>query len=79
MSCLAGYNLIEDGSGKNTSRTCISKGRRKNLRSVLCQISLTMVANNKEMRQLYDKLKTRENNPLKKMQAMVVISKKDLC
>lgn len=78
MSRLAGYNLIEDSSGKNRSGTCISKRGRKNLRSVLYQISLTMVANNKELRQLYDYLKTRENNPLKKMQALVVISKKVL-
>lgn len=78
MSRLAGYNLIEDSSGKNKSGTCISKRGRKNLRSVLYQISLTMVATNKEMRQLYDYLKTRENNPLKKMQALVVISKKVL-
>lgn len=28
------------------------------------------------MRQLYDYLKTKENNPLKKMQALIVISKK---
>lgn len=77
MSRLAGYNLIEDSSGK-TRVTCISKRGRKNLRSVLYQISLTMVATNKEMRQLYDYLKTRENNPLKKMQALVVISKKVL-
>lgn len=78
MSRLSGYNLIEDSSGKNKSGTCISKRGRKNLRSVLYQISLTMVANNKQLRQLYDYLKTRENNPLKKMQALVVISKKVL-
>lgn len=78
MSRLAGYNLIEDSSGKNKSGTCISKRGRKNLRSVLYQISLTMVANNKELRQLYNYLKTRENNPLKKMQALVVVSKKVL-
>lgn len=78
MSRMAGYNLIEDSSGKSKSGTCISKRGRKNLRSVLYQISLTMVANNKELRQLYDYLKTRENNPLKKMQALVVISKKVL-
>lgn len=78
MSRLAGYNLIEDSSGKNKSGTCISKRGRKNLRSVLYQISLIMVANNKEMRQLYDYLKTREDNPLKKMQALVVVSKKVL-
>lgn len=78
MSRMAGYNLIEDSSGKNKSGTCISKRGRKNLRSVLYQISLTMVANNKELRQLYDYLKTRKKNPLKKMQALVVISKKVL-
>lgn len=78
MSRMAGYNLIEDSSGKSKSGTCISKRGRKNLRSVLYQISVTMVANNKELRQLYDYLKTRENNPLKKMQALVVISKKVL-
>lgn len=78
MSRLAGYNLIEDSSGKNKSGTCISKRGRKNLRSVLYQISLTMVANNKELRQLYNYLKTRENNPLKKMQALVVVRKKVL-
>ncbi len=70
MSRFAGYNLIEDSSGKNKSGTCISKRGRKNLRSVLYQISLTMAATNQEMRKLYDYLKTRENNPLKKMQAL---------
>lgn len=78
MSRFAGCNLIEDSSGKNKSGTCISKRGRKNLRSVLYQISLTMVATNQEMRKLYDYLKTRENNPLKKMQALVVVSKKVL-
>lgn len=78
VSRLAGYNLIEDSSGKSKSGTCISKRGRKNLCSVLYQISLTMIATNKEMRQLYDYLKTRKNNPLKKMQALVVISKKVL-
>lgn len=78
MSRMAGYNLIEDSSGTNQSGTCISKRGRKNLRCVLYQIAVTMVATNKEMRRLYDYLKTREKNPLKKMQALVVISKKVL-
>jgi transposase len=78
MSKLAGYNLIEDSSGTNKSGTCISKRGRKNLRCVLYQMALTMVASNKEMQKLYEYLKTRENNPLKKMQALVVISKKIL-
>lgn len=78
MSKLAGYNLVEDSSGKNKSGTCISKRGRKNLRCVLYQIALTMVATNEEMKRLYHYLKTREKNPLKKVQALVVISKKIL-
>ena len=51
MSRMAGYNLVEDSSGKNKSGTKISKRGRKNLRSVLYQMALTMVATNDEMKQ----------------------------
>ena len=78
MSRMAGYNLVEDSSGKNKSGTKISKRGRKNLRSVLYQMSLTMVATNDEMKQLYHYLKTREKSPLRKMQALIVVSKKIL-
>ena len=78
MSRMAGYNLKEDSSGKNKSGTCITKRGRKNLRNVLYQMALSMTANNPEMKELYRYLKTRSNNPLKKMQALVVISKKIL-
>jgi transposase len=73
---MAGYNLIENSSGKNKSRTVISKRGRKNLRSVLYQMAMTMVAVNDEMKELYKYLKTRPHNSLKKKQALVVISKK---
>lgn len=76
ISRMAGYNLVEDSSGKNKSGTAISKRGRKNLRSVLYQIARTMVAVNGEMKELYAYLKTRPNNPLKTKQALVVISKK---
>lgn len=76
ISKMAGYNLVEDSSGKNKSGTVISKRGRKNLRSILYQMAFTMVALNKEMKELYRYLKTRKNNPLKKKQALVVISKK---
>lgn len=78
MSRMAGYNLVEDSSGKNKSGTKISKRGRKNLRSVLYQMALTMVATNDEMKQLYHYLKTREKDPLRKMQALIVVSKKIL-
>ena len=78
MSRMAGYNLVEDSSGKNKSGTKISKRGRKNLRSVLYQMALAMVATNEEMKQLYHYLKTREKSPLRKMQALIVVSKKIL-
>lgn len=72
----AGYNLVEDSSGKNKSGTCISKRGRKQLRSVLYQMAFTMVGVNAEMKALYRHLTTRNTNPLKKKQALVVVSKK---
>ena len=78
MSRMAGYNLVEDSSGKNKSGTKISKRGRKNLRSVLYQMALTMVATNDEMKELYNYLKTRKKDPLRKMQALIVVSKKIL-
>jgi len=76
ISKLAGYNLIEDSSGENKSKTTISKRGRKQLRNVLYQMARTTVAVNSEMKELYHYLKTRPRNPLKKKQALVVISKK---
>ncbi len=72
----AGYNLVEDSSGKSKSGTCISKRGRKQLRSVLYQMAFTMVGKNAEMKSLYRHLTARKDNPLKKKQALVVISKK---
>ena len=72
----AGYNLVEDSSGKSKSGTCISKRGRKQLRSVLYQMAFTMVGKNAEMKELYRHLTTRSKNPLKKKQALVVVSKK---
>lgn len=60
VSRMAGYNLVEDSSGKNKSGTKISKGGRKILQSVLYQMAVTMVVTNDEMKQLYHYLKTRK-------------------
>jgi len=72
----AGYNLIEDSSGKSKSGTCISKRGRSRLRGLLYQMAFTMVGQNEEMKALYHYLISRAQNPLKKKQALVVISKK---
>ena len=72
----AGYNLIEDSSGKNKSGTCISKRGRSQLRALLYLMAFTMVAKNPEMKKLHKYLTSRTKNPLKKKQSLVVISKK---
>jgi hypothetical protein len=72
----AGYNLVEDSSGNSKSGTCISKRGRKHLRGILYQMAFTMVGKNAAMKALYQYLTTREKNPLKKKQALVVVSKK---
>jgi transposase len=72
----AGYNLVENSSGKSKSGTSISKRGRKQLRSILYQMAFTMVGQNAEMKELYQYLIKRKMNPLKKKQALVVISKK---
>lgn len=72
----AGYNLVEDSSGKNKSGTVISKRGRSQLRSVLYQMAFTMVGQNPEMKSLHQYMTTREKNPLKKKQSLIVVSKK---
>jgi len=73
---LAGYNLVEDSSGKHKSKTMISKRGRKILRMILYKISLIVVCKNQEIKLLYKYLITRKENPLKKKQALIVISGK---
>ena len=72
----AGYNLVEDSSGKSKSGTSISKRGRSQLRSLLYKMAFTMVGQNAEMKALHKYLTTRPDNPLKKKQSLVVVSKK---
>ena len=73
---MAGYNLVENSSGQNKSGTSISKRGRKQLRALLYKMAMVTVAKNSELKQLYQYLKSRPNNPLKGKQALIVISKK---
>jgi len=72
----AGYNLVEDSSGKSKSGTVISKRGRGQLRSLLYQMAFRMVGQNTELKALYRYLISRSKNPLKKKQALIVVSKK---
>jgi len=72
----AGYNLVEDSSGKSKSGTTISKRGRSQLRSLLYKMAFVMVGQNPEMKALHKYLTSRGKNPLKKKQSLVVVSKK---
>lgn len=70
---LAGLNLKENSSGKHKGKTTISKRGRKRLRAILFQGILPLVATNKEFKELHQHYTTREENPLKKKQSLIVL------
>ena len=71
---LAGLALVEDSSGKHEGRTIISKRGRKRLRYHLYQAALVLIGQNDEFREVYNYYRTREENPLKKMQALMAVA-----
>ena len=75
---LAGLSLRENSSGKHKGQTKISHRGRKRLRYWLFQAAKSAVAHAPEFKQLHAYYTTRENNPLKKMQSLIVIACKIL-
>ncbi|MDN5346841.1 MAG: transposase [Clostridia bacterium] len=73
---LAGLNLSEQSSGQKNGQSKISKRGRAELRNLLYQASLTLVAKNREFKTLYHYFLTRQQNPLKKKQALIAIALK---
>lgn len=71
---LAGLAIVENSSGKHNGASRISYRGRKRLRYVLYEAALSVVARNAEFRQVYRYYITREQNPLKKMQALIAVS-----
>lgn len=71
---LAGYALVENSSGKHKGKTRISKRGRKKLRYLLFEVAMSLVAKNPEFKALHQYYTTREENPLKKIQSLIVIA-----
>ena len=71
---LSGLGLVACSSGKHKGQTKISHRGRKRLRYWLYQGAMSLVAHNEAFRQLHVYYTTRAENPLKKMQSMIVIS-----
>lgn len=75
---LSGMGLVACSSGKHKGKTKISHRGRKRLRYWLFQAAKSAVSHAEEFKQLHVYYTTRANNPLKKMQSLIVIACKIL-
>ena len=71
---LSGLGLVACSSGKHTGETKISHRGRKRLRYWLFQAAKSAVAHAEEVKELHVYYTTRPDNPLKKMQSLIVIA-----
>ena len=71
---LSGLNLVSCNSGKHNGQTKISHRGRKRLRYWLFQAAKSAVAHADEFKELHVYYTTRPDNPLKKMQSLIVIA-----
>ena len=71
---LSGLGLVACSSGKHKGETKISHRGRKRLRYWLFQAAKSVVAHAEEFRELHLYYTTRADNPLKKMQSLIVIA-----
>lgn len=69
----AGLNLRENSSGKHKGKTRISKRGRKRLRAILFRAMMPLVSKNSEFRAIHKYYTTRQNNPLKKIQSLILL------
>lgn len=71
---LSGLGLVSCSSGKHKGETKISHRGRKRLRYWLFQAAKSVVAHAEEFKELHVYYTTRKENPLKKMQSLIVIA-----
>ena len=75
---LSGLGLVTCSSGKHKGETKISHRGRKRLRYWLFQAAKSTVSHAGEFKEVHAHYTTREDNPLKKMQSLIVIACKIL-
>ena len=71
---LAGYAIVANQSGKHNGESRISYRGRKRLRYVLYEAAISVVGKNAEFREIHEYYRTRQKNPLKKMQSVVAVA-----
>jgi len=73
---LAGLNLVENSSGKQKSKTKVSKRGRSYLRHIVYMAGENGLMHNAEMRALYYYFRNRPNNQLNHYQAIIAVGLK---
>lgn len=71
---LAGYAIVADSSGKHNGESRISHRGRKRLRYALYEAAVSVIGKNKEFKEIHHYYRTREKNPLKKMQSVIAVA-----
>lgn len=74
MQKLAGYAIVSNNSGKHKGESHISYRGRKRLRYVLYEAAVSVIGKNIEFKEIYHYYRSREKNPLKKMQAVIAVA-----
>ena len=75
---LAGLAIVSDSSGKHKGESRISYRGRKRLRYVLYEAAISLIGKNREFKEIHEYYRTREKNPLKKMQSVIAVACKIL-
>ena len=75
---LAGYSIVADSSGKHKGESRISHRGRTRLRYAMYEATISVIGKNKEFKVIHSYYRTREKNPLKKMQSVVAVACKIL-
>jgi len=70
---LAGLTLRENSSGQHKGQKHISKRGRKRLRYILFKVIVPLIRHNEAFKQLHEYYTTRQQNPLRGKQSMVVL------
>ena len=70
---LAGLTLRESSSGQHKGQKRISKRGRKKLRNTLFKVIVPLIRHNEAFKQLHEYYTTRQQNPLRGKQSMVIL------
>ncbi|MGE7927631.1 transposase, partial [Lysinibacillus xylanilyticus] len=70
---LAGLTLRESSSGQHKGQKHISKRGRKKLRNTLFKVIVPLIRHNEAFKKLHEYYTTRQHNPLRGKQSMVIL------